>query len=1182
MRLYTLRTKSTISRHLTSFLLAMLVMTVLSVTAFAQVENGQISGIVTDPSGAVVPGAKVSATSLDRGTKRDTVTSGSGTYTLTGLQPGEWEVTVEGASFAKTKRNVNVTVGARITADFKLSVSTTSTVVEVVGQEALQVDTQTPEVSQVVTGKQLTELPTLTRDPYALVATAGNIQEDPKTTNTRGVGFSMNGQRSASTDIMLDGAENVSLFTASVGQTVPLESVAEYRVITNNYGAEYGRASGGIVNVVTKSGTNAFHGNAYEFNRLSAYTANTYDNNAQCVTNAAGVCTRYTPTPKGKYTRNQFGYSIGGPIAKNKLFFFNSTEWTRVRSNAVVQATIPDSALIALTNANTQTFFNAFGKKRAGLQTVNVLSWGSVLGGLGIPAATPAFDVVSYSAPSDAGGGNPRNDINSLVRLDYNFTDRTTIFARYGVNQTDFFPGTINNSPYAGFDTGETDLNQNFLLSLMHSFSSNVVNQSKVTFNRLNQLQPLGANPVGPTLYITGAGLQLGGQSVAFPGYSEFTPGNAIPFGGPQNVLEFNDDLSWTRGKHTFRFGGAYVYTKDDRAFGAYEEAVETLGTNKTNGLTNFVNGQLRQFQAAVFPQGKFPCVVTPTGTTIQTPACTLTLPVGPPQFDRSNRYHDVGLYVADAWKVKPGFTIDLGLRWEYYGVQHNSRQNLDSNLYFGSGATLVQQIKNGQVFTVPTAPNHHLWEPQWRNFAPRVGFAWDVFGDGKTSLRGGYGIAYERNFNNVTFNVIQNPPNYAVISLLTGTDVATNPITTSNSGPLAGTSGTKAFPRPSLRYVRTDIKTAYTQFWSFGVQRELARNTVLALDYNGAHAIHQYSISNFNKPGFGVLYGGTNPNSAACQATAATLAACDRDRLNDQYGNINTRGSDGFNYYSALNVRLSTDNLFKQGLGLGVNYTYAHAIDNLSSTFSEGTQESGALGQLDPFRPSVDKGDADYDARHRLSLNAIWALPYAKNTHGWVKQVLDGWSLVPVWTARTGYPFAIFDCTNQIDTTSCGRLIAASGFVKSGTTSRPTGGPNVFNYLAYPTSGVGSYASTTNGGISAELPQCPAIGSNPLQCNFPTSMTHRNAFRMPGVWNFNFGVYKDFKLTERFGLQFRTEMYNAFNHSNFYVLTGGNGGNADVSGLNGFIQGKKGTDLDPGGFINERRFIQFALKLKF
>jgi hypothetical protein len=256
-----------VTRRLALFLVTVLALTAFSVSAFAQAETGQISGTVTDSSGAVVSGAKVTALFVDTNTKRETATNQNGAYVLTSLQPGKWEVSAAATGFAATRQTVIVAVGSKIVSDFKLGVGTQETTVEVVSQGALQVETQTPEVSQVITSKQVTDLPSLTRNPYDFVSTAGNVQSDG---TGRGVGFAMNGQRSASTSILLDGVDNVDLFTASVGQSVPLDAVQEYRVITNNFGPEYGRASGGVVNVAIKSGTNAFHGSAYEYNRLSA------------------------------------------------------------------------------------------------------------------------------------------------------------------------------------------------------------------------------------------------------------------------------------------------------------------------------------------------------------------------------------------------------------------------------------------------------------------------------------------------------------------------------------------------------------------------------------------------------------------------------------------------------------------------------------------------------------------------------------------------------------------------------------------------------------------------------------------------------------------------------------------------------------------------------------------------
>ena len=242
------------------------------------------------------------------------------------------------------------------------------------------------------------------------------------------------------------------------------------------------------------------------------------------------------------------------------------------------------------------------------------------------------------------------------------------------------------------------------------------------------------------------------------------------------------------------------------------------------------------------------------------TPGCLLNLPVGEPSFNRNNRYNDGNFYVQDSWKVSPKLTVNLGVRWEYYGVQHNANPALDSNFYLGSGATLFDQVRNGTVQIANQSPVGGLWGQDKNNWAPRVGFAYDVFGNGMMSLRGGYGIGYERNFGNVTFNVIQNPPNYAVISVINGTDVPTGtlPIYVANNGPLAGAGstcggnplvvpGTSCFPNPSLRAVQQNIPTAYVQFWSGAMDYQVLKNSVLSFEYTGSKGTHEYDIANLN-----------------------------------------------------------------------------------------------------------------------------------------------------------------------------------------------------------------------------------------------------------------------------------------------------------------------------------------------
>jgi len=779
----------------------------------------------------------------------------------------------------------------------------------------------------------------------------------------------------------------------------------------------------------------------------------------------------------------------------------------------------------------------------------------------GAPAAA-VFDKVGFAIPNEAGGGLPQNTWMDATRVDYNITDRTMMFARFAYYREDDFSGTVNYSPYVGYDTTNYNQNYNGMLNLTHAFAKPLVSQSKIVIQRLTNLQPLGTAPVGPTLYLLNTGTtRIAGTKVALPGYNEFTPGNAIPFGGPQNLVQAYEDLSWTHGNHQLRFGGTYIWQNDNRQFGAYQEAVEALGGGSlSTGLNNFLTGNLALFQAAVFPQGKFPCVSNPvTGKPNVTPACTVTLPVGQPNFSRANLYHDGAVYAQDSFKVTPHLTFNYGLRWEYFGVQHNRDENLDSNFYYGAGSTFQDQIRTGFVATVPTSPIGSLWKPSYTNFGPRVGFALDMFGDGKSSLRGGYGISFERNFGNVTYNVIQNPPNYAVLSLQPQDVGGPIPVTNDNAGPLAGSSGSKPLPAVSLRHIDENIATSYAHMYSLGVERELAPETIGSLTYSGSRGLHQYSIANYNRPGYGVVYLGDSVNEA-------------NTRLNRQYGNINSRGSGGDSYYNALILAVRSNNFHHTGLVLNANYTYAHTIDNLSSTFSEENQALN-LGFLDPFKPALDKGSADYDIRHQFTFSATWQEPFFRNSpHTLMRLLLGGFEIAPIFRAHTGTPFTLYDCTNEVDTTVCARYIPSAAVSTSGTTGGHDTGGNLFNYLTVPAPV--AYADPLTG--AGELPTCTSPGVN---CVFPSNMTHRNAFRAPGLWMWDLGIYKTFKMTERFSLQLRGEFFNVLNHHNFYMQPGSQ---MDVSAAGGAAfaaQMKKGGYGNP---TDERRNTQLALKFIF
>jgi carboxypeptidase family protein len=1149
-----MKRKRKILREAGPILLALFFLTLGRVAAFAQSETGQITIKATDPQGAVVAGATVAVKSTTTGASRTATTNDEGVAVVSALQPGLYDVTVTSGGFAPFQQQANVTVGAKLTIDASLSATAKGeTVTVVAGESGVEVNTQTQELSDVVSQKQLVELPTITRNPYDLVAISGNVSAgDPTNMTMRGTGFAINGQRSASTNILLDGGENVDAFVAGVGQSVPLDGVQEFRIITSNFSAEYGRASGGIVNVATRAGSNNFRGSLYEFNRLSALASNDFDNNAQGI-------------PKGTFTRNQFGYSIGGPIIKEKLFFFSSTEWTRVRSTGEVISIVPTPELLGVSNANTQSFFSHYQLRTPINGTVYSVGDVKTLLGLSgsnaftnLPNSLPAFGQVRLPRATDLGGGLPQNDWQTVARFDYNMSDKTQAYFRAVFEDGVLFSGAVNFSPYVGFDTGQANRNQNYLFNVTHSFSSNIVNQSKIVFNRLNLEQPLAEQPISPTLYIndTFTG-RIAGFPIRFPGYSATTPGNAIPFGGPQNFLQLYDDVNWTRGNHQFRFGGQYVHIRDNRTFGAYENAVETLsssGQSYSTALSNFVNGQLRSFTVAVFPQGKFPCHTDPaTGARIVTPDCTLQTPLTEPNFSRSNRYHEWAAYFNDSWKVRPRFTLNLGVRYEYYGTQHSADQSLDSNFYLGQGPTIFDRIKNGQIMLAKDSPIGKLWAVDPNNFAPRLGFAWDVFGNGTTSLRGGYGMAYERNFGNVTFNVIQNPPNNATVATTAGVDVPAGslPITANNLGPLAGT-GQRSFPAVSLRAVDPDIRNAYAHFWSAAFERQLNPTTVASIEYSGSAGRNLYSIANINRAGTGAAYLG-NPRLAA--------------RMNNNGASaINFRGSDGRSNYNAMILSVESSKFRNYGLRFTARYTYSQARDNLSSTFSESGNNFN-LGYTDPFNPNLDYGPADFDTRHRLVVSWTWDIPTPKFTNRAAEYVLGGWELSGIFQARSGSPFTVFDCVNGQQV--CSRVILDGPVSFTGSIDHNSVGvsdtPNRYKYIDL--GGLHPGAFTDSLGFGADFPP------------FPSNMSGRNAFRGPGFWNLDSALYKNLRITEGVKLQLRLEVYNLFNHANLFV----SGGEAEIQ--TGAPVDASGN-LTGGGFVPAnffgRRNVQIAGKIIF
>ena len=1174
-------------RHLRSLVLgALIVGTPLAILNLASVatlhaqDAGQISGVVTDNTGAVIPSAQVTLRNTETNSTRSAAANQQGEYQFTGLAPAHYEVTTTAtAGFGATKTQVEVLVGGRQTVDIKLGGATNATTVEVTADTGIQVNSQSQELSQVVSETQVSQLPSLTRNPYDFVALSGNISSGDQTSaggsenvTTRGVGFNINGQRSTGTEILLDGVENISVFGDGVGIKVPIDAVHEFRVITTNYEPQYGRASGGIVSVATKAGSNRFHGNVWEFNRIAAYTANT-------VTNAQ------EGLPKGQYTRNQFGFDVGGPALKDKLFFLGSTEWTRVRSNAVQTASIPTPQFLALAAPNVQSYFNTYGKN-APTNFKTTTSAADITNANGvvipnIPASTPVFGTVAYTAPGDAGGGAPQNTYNIVGRVDYNFHNNTQAFFRYvDYSEIDTI-GYDFASPYSQYNVGGSVKNQAYLLNVTHEFNAALTSITKASFSRFNTSNSYNtALQNTPTLFVSvNATNPVGSSKINLPGFYNQNPANGgLPFGGPQNTVQVNQDLAVVKGRHGMQFGGQILYIQDNNAYGAYAQAGEQLGNGLKPGLVALQTGNLFQFQAAVNPRGTLPCVRDPyAGTLDVTQACSIALPAVAPSFARSDRFHDWAVYGQDQWKATPKLTANYGVRYEYFGIQHNNNQGLDSNYFYGAGSSLPAQIRAGQVANGLTNPiGGGLWKPQYGTISPRVGFAYDLSGDGKMSIRGGYGISYERNFGNVTFNVIQNPPNYAVVKLTNAT------VTNSNSGPLGGAAGSVPLPPTSLRHVDQNIRTAQTQFWDAAIERQLGNGNVVSLQYTAARGLHLYDIKNYNGLGSGNYLLGdavTDPLGRIDPNTGSPYQAL--TRLNPQYSDINNRGSSGDSYYEALNVQFQSSNFHKSGLSLVANYTFGHATDDLSTTFSE-SNSAFSLGYTNPFNPAFDHGNSDLDIRHRFVIAPIYQTPFFSKGHGLLSEALGGWQISGIYTVRTGAPFTYFDSTNNLSgyniaryTPVAGQTITQHSFTKI-PKGQNGGGANSYN-LTYALQGNALPMANT----SSTAPDGGASGGNPNLLGYsdwgyaPATETARNSFRGPGAWNVDAAVSKTFPIHESLNLELRAEGFDVFNHHNLYIL----GGNNDVNGSSGVIFAQKGGI---GGTTDERRFGQFAAKINF
>jgi hypothetical protein len=1197
--------------------MALFVLAFLSGVAFGQIESGQLTGKVYDPNGARVAGAIVQIKSEETGLERLATTTDEGFFIFSNLPPGIYEVGVQAQGFAVMSQRVRVFTGSVVRFDAQLSVTPVQVdefVVDASG--GVEINTQTGQLSDPISGRQLRELPTVTRDPYSLITLSGNVT--PFRINPLGLGatalgglapivinteedqdFAIDGQPPTFNNVTIDGGEQVVNYWRTLGQRVPLEGLQEINVITNGFRPEYGRLGGGLINVATRPGGASWRGSVFEFYRGDAFNSNSFEANALGIHGSHLV-------------GNNFGGAAGGPIIDDKLFFFFGGEGIRVRSRENRVALVPNPALLAADLSGRSTaFFGAFPLATGGVNTVQpgFLNVGQTLSLLGLspttfppsagpvsfaalPLGTPAFDRVFFDVPVDIGGGLPQDTALAHARLDWSKSDRSLIYGRYIFTDRDIFRGALSFSPFAGFNTGVRDRDHSAIINWLYTLSgpdccsgpgvSPWLMNLKASYSRINLTRNNDFNTIGPRLAPTGFDFSnLGGFPLAFPGDSPFNPNFNSLLTGPLNLFQASADFAGAKWGQQIQFGGAYYYFQDSRNVLSFQDGLFTLGSNVPQALNNLVNGTASSFAVAIDPTASLaPGTTIPPGGV--PPGTALLLPPVSPNFNRGISEHDFMLYGSINWRITPNINLLLGARYDFFGRPRSRFDQSFFNFFPGSGAGFTgttfgfpQQVVAGTFgpgfFNFDGDFDGRLFRRDTNNIAPRVGFAWDITGGGRgccsgggfrrsTTLRASYGITYERLFYAVS-PFLQNRFNFAIPTLVTGTVdptlglIGPIPLTNNNFGPL-GTTVT-SLPPPLVRAIARDLDAPKIQFWTVALDREIFHNTIASVQYAGAHGSDLFTLSNINRPGSAAAFiGPFTPTSTA--------------RLNPALGPIDFLNSNGRSNYNALIVDVSSSAWRSIGLSFTARYRFAKANDNVSSFFGNNFGVFGgslAPNLLNPFDPDFDYGPADFDVRHRFIGSFMWEVPWrfdggcCGGNGGWKRWVLGGWQVTGIMQAMTGFPFTAFDCTGVLTPeTPCPRALAATGFnlgnIRNGLGSNFPDAtiPNRFNFIPV----AGNF--NLGGNVSAGT-----ISTNAFSPFLPGSVG-RNFFRGPGFWDFDFGVYKRFRITEETGFQLRGEFYNLFNHSNLFVP-----GAVDISSTNFIPAFKRG-----------RRIIQVGAKFTF
>ncbi len=1188
----------------------------LTVSSLAQ--TGSIAGTVTDSTGAVVQGAEVTAHNTATNESHQAKSSDTGSYSIPDLQVGPYEITVRKEGFkAFHLPNIQLTVAQAVTVNASLSAGATTEEVTVRADQVQEIDLETSQLSNLVDQREMVSLPLITRNPYQLVLLSPGTSQ----TDSGNGGISVNGARDRNNNFLLDGVDNndtsVPGGMGGVLNANP-DSTQEFRVITANFNAEYGRNTGAIINVVTKSGTNSFHGNAYYFGRWNGFGG------ARDWFNPAGGI---NAGPMNPYIRHLFGFSFGGPIIKNKTFFFFNDEMDRFLTTLSDVASVPTAAF--LSGRFNYTYADVAGAQHTvPIDLVDTPGTGPGGSGnnpsLNFPNASYAGPPVPFdptmkkvfanypTAPQSFNGisGNiffptssRQSTYSPTVKIDHHFTDRESLSLRYAYNHF-FDPNPAFSDILPGFGAySEKAIGEGLAAQLTSTLSNTLVNNFQFGWNHIYAafyLPKSTTNVLDAPGGVDGIG---NGWDYSLDPFTSFasTLGGSNSQARKTGTISYTDSLSWVHGNHTFKFGFDFRDVGES-GFDDFSSRRQ-LTLDPEAAFQGFNPGQTPTTPSGLVANAPFladgsdpdralvDAAAAYYGNVIEDAQSQFFNKTGlrQPSDNKFFKQHEYDWYGQDTWKIRSNFTLNLGLRYQLNGVPYETSGNL-SNLLQDPGS-----FATGQPVTfslVGPGSGHSLYQPDHKDIEPRIGVSWDPWKDGKTAVRAGFGIFHDRTFGNAFGNVRADPPFQASYTNFPG--IFTGPCCP--NGNETGETINNAFgsgsvpPQAPVQTPSSSIQdgslvsgivifsphfpNAESNNWNFDIQRELPGNNVVDVAYVGAMGVHVYGERDGNPPVPALVQqlvgicSSTNPAINPLGCTPATVSGA---LLYEgaQFGllpfnavNNNALFQPGYqiNEFNSIYHGLQSKftHRMSKDLQFQAAYTWSHALDD----------------GVDPLTPAVgahvfprnslnlaqNYGNSDNDTRHVLVLNYVWELPFGRGknflNHGVAGRVMEGFELNGIFTAQTGHPFQV---RGTLDTQRTG--IAAWGYQ----VGDPFGSGAGCGLLPTPGSG---YAYISNECAF----QNPPFGS--------ASNNVRNQWYGPGFWDWDVTLAKRMTITEQVKAELRFEGYNILNHPHF--LNPG----TDSAGIGNLIgQGQFGvitsTYTQPDGTTSARQ-IQVALRVSF